>query len=317
MLTNFPVSSKAPASAAVIGESGLIHGYMRYTAKTRNPLELAGLWWRLRRYRPDFLVYLMGIRDPATVRRDASFFNFAGIKNLIGFPSAAASMPILDQSSGMFEREASRLARTLSVLGDAQVENLESWDLCLTAAERNKAAEVLSSLNRNRLVVCAPGTKMQAKDWGTENWASLMRRLSQALPEHGLVLVGAREEHAICDSVAQGWSGKFVNLCGQLSPRETAAVMEGADVFTGPDSGPMHLAASVGVPCAIAFSARGKPGMWYPAGSDNQVVYHKVDCFGCNLETCIVEAKKCLTSISVTEMYEAVMRASRLALQTS
>jgi heptosyltransferase III len=108
-----------------------------------------------------------------------------------------------------------------------------------------------------------------------------------------------------------------LNLCGQLSPRETAAVMEGAAVFMGPDSGPMHLAASVRIPCAIAFSARGKPGVWFPAGNENQVVYHKVDCFGCNLETCTVEAKKCLTSISVDEMYEAVMRASKLALQVS
>jgi hypothetical protein len=27
-----------------------------------------------------------------------------------------------------------------------------------------------------------------------------------------------------------------------------------------------------------------------------------VDCWGCNLETCIIEKKKCLTSISVEEV---------------
>ena len=91
--------------------------------------------------------------------------------------------------------------------------------------------------------------------------------------------------------------------------------MEGANVFMGPDSGPMHLAAAVGVPCAIAFSARGKPGIWYPTGNYNQIIYHKVECYGCNLETCVAEAKRCLTSISVNEMYEAVIRASKLALQ--
>jgi heptosyltransferase III len=317
LLTNFPINSKAPASAVVIGESGLIHGYMRYSAKTRNPIELGRLWWRLRRYRPDFLVYLMGVRPPAAVKRDALFFRFAGIKDLIGLPSAAEAMHILDQSTGMFEREANRLARTISALGDAHLENLDNWSLRLTRAERERASEVLRSLDRGRLVICAPGTKMQAKDWGTENWTALMQRLSQTLPGYELVLVGVREEHAICEAVATGWSGRSLNLCGQLSPRETAAVMEGAAVFMGPDSGPMHLAASVRIPCAIAFSARGKPGVWFPAGNENQVVYHKVDCFGCNLETCTVEAKKCLTSISVDEMYEAVMRASKLALQVS
>ena len=35
MLTNFPVHAKAPAAAAVLGDSGLVHGYMRYSVGTR------------------------------------------------------------------------------------------------------------------------------------------------------------------------------------------------------------------------------------------------------------------------------------------
>jgi ADP-heptose:LPS heptosyltransferase len=97
-----------------------------------------------------------------------------------------------------------------------------------------------------------------------------------------------------------------VNLCGRLSPRETAAVLEYAAVFLGPDSGPMHLAACAGVPCVIALSARGLPGVWFPAGLKHRILYHKVNCYGCNLETCVAEARKCLTAISVNEMAAAV-----------
>jgi hypothetical protein len=42
------------------------------------------------------------------------------------------------------------------------------------------------------------------------------------------------------------------------------------------------------------------------------VIYHKVDCWGCGLETCIVEKKKCLMSITVDE----VMHEVRAALST-
>lgn len=317
MLTNFPSHAKAPATAAVIGESGLIHRYMRYSMKTRNPFELAALWWKLVRLRPDYLVYLMPVRPIASVRRDAAFFRMAGVRNIVGLPSENELTHKVDPSTGTFEREASRLARAIGELGDAQLDRLENWDLRLTAAERAKAAEVLRGVDRSRVIVCAPGTKMQAKDWGTQNWAALMGKLSRAIPQHTLVLAGAREEIEVCEAVGRGWNGNVVNLCGKLTPRETAAAMEGADVFTGPDSGPMHLAASVGVPCAIAFSARGRPGIWYPAGEQNAIVYHKVDCFGCNLETCIAEAKKCMTSISVEEMYEAVVRARKGALQSA
>jgi hypothetical protein len=55
-LTNFPVHGKAPSSAAVLGDSGLVDGYMRYTAGTWNPLELLRLGVEIRRFRPDVLI---------------------------------------------------------------------------------------------------------------------------------------------------------------------------------------------------------------------------------------------------------------------
>jgi heptosyltransferase III len=127
-----------------------------------------------------------------------------------------------------------------------------------------------------------------------------------------LVLVGAKEDGPLCDRMAQSWVGTALNLCGQLSPRETAAVMEGARVFCGPDSGPMHLASAVGVRCAGIFSARNKPGIWFPPGEGDQVVYHKVECFGCGLTKCVVEAKKCLMSVTVDEASQAILTASGL-----
>ena len=311
MLTNFPVHAKAPASAAVIGDSGLIHRYMRYTAKTRNPLEIASLWWQLRRFQPEVLVYLMPVRPPAAVRRDMLFFKLAGVKTMIGLPGPGDMLHVLDPRTNTFQSEASRLARSLHALGDADLDNAANWDLRFTTAERAKTHLALGALPNRPFIVCAPGTKMPAKDWGTDNWAALLQRLGQQFPKHSLVLVGAGEEKNTCELVARGWTGSYLNLCGSLSPRETAAVIQQAIIFLGPDSGPMHLAAAVGTPCAIAFSARGKPGVWFPHGTQHRVVYHQVDCFGCLLETCVVEGKKCLTSISVDEMFEAAMAASK------
>lgn len=311
MLTNFPVHAKASAVGAVLGDSGLIHGYIRYTAETRNPLELASLWWKLFRYRPDVLVYLMPVRAEKSVRRDEKFFRLAGIRNIIGLPTSTELTHLLDESTGLYERESYRLARTIRALGDAHPEDPKSRDLHLTAAERDKAAQVLKPIASRPRFVCAPGTKQQANDWGQENWVALMRQVSTSLSGHALVLAGAKEDEPLCTLMAEAWQGESLNLCGQLSPRETAAVMEGADVFVGPDSGPMHLASAVGVRCAGVFSARNKPGIWFPPGERDQVVYHKVECFGCGLTKCIVEAKKCLMSVTVDEVHAAILSASR------
>jgi len=67
----------------------------------------------------------------------------------------------------------------------------------------------------------------------------------------------------------------------------------------------------VGVPAVIPFSAAGLPGIWFPAGNNHQIVYHQTSCFGCYQETCIVENRRCLASITVPEVAAAVARAMR------
>jgi ADP-heptose:LPS heptosyltransferase len=69
----------------------------------------------------------------------------------------------------------------------------------------------------------------------------------------------------------------------------------------------MHLAAAVGTPCVAIFAARNLPRVWFPHGAQHRVIYHEVDCMGCGLETCIVQQKKCLTSVTVEEVFGAVM----------
>ena len=286
LLTNFPVHAKAPASAAVLGDSGLVHGYMRYTVGTRNPLELLRLAAEIRRFRPDVLIYMTNIRPWQDVKRDRLFLRAAGVRRIVGIGSEMEMKPVFDAATGMYESEAARLARLVAELGDANLADRASWDLVLSDAERQVAVEALGLLADRPLIVCGPGTKRQAKDWGQENWRALMEQLSGRYPGYGLVLVGAQEEYAGADYAAGQWVGPKLNLCGRLSPRE--------------------MAAAVGLPCVIAFSASTLPGTWFPHGDQHQVLYRHTSCLGCYLETCTVEGRRCLTAISAAEMAAAV-----------
>ena len=312
LLTNFPVHAKAPASAAVLGSSGLVHDYMRYSAGTRNPFELLRLAFEIRRFRPQILVYLMPVRSPRQLQRDLTFFRtVCGIQHIVGASSASESTRRIDPATGRFQPESHRLADLLHPLGDAAPDDLSNWDLRLTDAEYKRAAAALAPLGSAPFFVCGPGTKMQAKDWGTDNWRALLDQLSARHPAHALALIGATEDHPAAHAAAAAWRGPQVNLCGALTPRETAAVLARAQLFLGPDSGPMHLAAAVGTPAVIAFSARGLPGVWFPVGARHQVVYHQTSCFGCNLETCIEQRRRCLLPITPQEMLTACERALR------
>jgi len=308
LLTNFPVHSKAPAAAAVLRNSDLVHGYIGYHVGTRNIGELARLAWRIRSFNPDIVIYLMPVRPAKDVIRDRRFLKLVGGARIFGIPGEEERKHAFDPKSGRYEAEASRLARSLSALGDVNLEDRGNWSLNLTVEEKGAAAVALGPLMRKPLVVCGPGTKMQAKDWGQENWRALLTWFHSRYPDFGLAFIGAVEDSDVCEYAARDWAGPRINLCGKLTPRESAAVIEHARVFLGPDSGPMHLAASVGTPCVAAFSARAMPGTWFPYGHQHQVIYHQTSCYGCHLETCIAEARRCLTSITVQEMADAVCR---------
>lgn len=311
MLTNAPVHAKAPAASAVLDGTGLVDGYIRYPVGLRNVISLARLWWKIRRFRPQVLVYLAKSRGERTVRRDVWFFRLCGISRIIGLPLGDLAQPLYLPERGLWERESARLVRAIRELGECAAEASREWDLRLSETEKEAARRAMAATAGKPFVVCGPGTKMQAKDWGEENWRQLLEKLNAALPNHALALVGAKEDTQVSDRASRGWQGTVVNLCGLLTPRETAAAMQGAELFLGPDSGPMHLAATMGVPCAIAFAARTRPGIWFPAGQGNRIVYHDVDCAGCNLETCMEQKRRCLTSITVDEMLAAALEAWR------
>ena len=84
---------------------------------------------------------------------------------------------------------------------------------------------------------------------GTRQLAGAADAACCLYPGLGLALVGAPEESAASEFAADGWravsgSGAVINLCGRLSPRESAAALQtGTGAFLGHDSGPMHLAA--------------------------------------------------------------------------
>lgn len=309
MLTNVPVHAKAPAAWAILNGSGLVHGYIDYPMATRSLRTLARLVWRIRRFRPEVVVYMMPPRRNGAVERDLRFFRICGVREVVGLPVGDLAENRFDPATGLWEQEAARLLRCMQPLGAADVDDLAWWDLHLTVAEEEAARQALASIAGRPMIACGPGTKVQANDWGRENWRTLLDRLTAALPGHALVMVGAHEDAETADYASGGWRGSVLNLCGRLAPRETAAVLRHAELFLGPDSGPKHLAATQRVPCALVFGARGLPGKWYPPGTGHRVVYHKVECAGCNLDVCIEQKKKCLTSITADEMFAAAMDA--------
>jgi ADP-heptose:LPS heptosyltransferase len=151
----------------------------------------------------------------------------------------------LDPVTGQFEYEAERLARMLHNVVRVDL-SPGAWNLRLTALEHAKAHSLIRGSGASRtFIAAAPGAKLADKDWGAGNWAALLASLAEDYRDAVLVLVGAPDERAVCEGLAGRWTGAVLNLCGTLTPRETAAVLAHCRLLVCHDSGPMHMETAI------------------------------------------------------------------------
>jgi heptosyltransferase III len=308
MLTNLRPGNKQPAAQQVLGNSALVHRYMNYGAGLRDPRSLIELRKELRTWKPHVLVYLAAARKGTTVWRDTIYFALCGLREMIGLPFTKRDSENLPLGNGRSEYEAKRLARCVASLGDARLEDQASWDLHLESDEIAQAKGVLEPWpGRPQFVALTIGSNLQANDWGVLNWQRALNKISSRYPGLGLAAIGSADDQQNAELAAAGWLGPKINLCGRLSARLSAAVMREALIYLGHDTGPMHLAAAMQVPCVAVFSARNAPGIWFPWGEGHRIIYHSVPCRDCKLEVCVANAKRCITSISPDEVFNAAV----------
>ena len=117
------------------------------------------------------------------------------------------------------------------------------------------------------------GGKDPSKDWGEDHWVALFQALAPDLADYGVVFVGAGDDVAQAQRLSSYWQGPTLNCCGELTPRESGAVLSTAALFVGHDSGPMHLAAAMGATCVALFGSLNRPRKWHPYG-ESHVVLH-------------------------------------------
>jgi heptosyltransferase-1 len=101
--------------------------------------------------------------------------------------------------------------------------------------------------------VVLPGTGGAHKDVAVQTLAEVSREISAAL-DLDVVLVWGPGEESRAAAVAEA-GGKRVRLAPSTDLDELAAVLGGASLVVGGDTGPVHLAASFGVPTVAVFLA--------------------------------------------------------------
>ena len=315
VLTNCSAHEKAAPLASVLPQC-LYDEILEYPLTTRGLKELGALRARIMEQKFELMISLAAPRGFWKSIRDNVFFYSCNIPDIRGIPLRRSDLSCAPEpGSDLYRSETRRLLDRLGWLGTVNPDEDRWWDLQLSQEERDVADSLLNSLGVSKPILAfSIGAKVDTKDWSQQNWMSLISRLSSRSAGYSLISIGSKDEWSRSQELLDIWHGEKANLCGQASPRVSACVLQRANLYIGHDSGPLHLAAAVGTPSVAVYSARDPPGQWFPRGRNNRVFYNRTPCFGCRLERCIEFEKKCILSIPVGQVFDAIDK--RLTFQS-
>ena len=157
-----------------------------------------------------------------------------------------------------------------------------------------------------RYAVLQASAKFFTKEWPFERYAGIANYLER---EHKLIPIFdcMPGEGAKLDAVADA-AGKPLVRFDPLTIPELVALIEGATIFVGNDSGPAHIAAALGRPCVVLFGPTDST-VWRPWGAPYAVVQNEYACSPCRCDRCYAfEQPECILSISVGQVRSAIER---------
>jgi len=183
--------------------------------------------------------------------RSAVLARLSGASTIYGF-----RQPRENVASMLYSRQAlasgSHIAEQNMSLAEAAVgESLETPNIllpCNEVAERH-CTRWLQDHAVDKFILLNPGAGWGAKQWPADRYGQLAQELAK-LGFQPLINYGPNEED-LARAVAASSGGAATPICWPLA--ELIALTRHASLLVGGDTGPMHLAAALGIPVVALF----------------------------------------------------------------
>lgn len=154
-------------------------------------------------------------------------------------------------------------------------------------------------------VIIDPGSAYgKSKIWQPEKYAAVADYIIEQknLP---VILGGAKHSLQIAKEIHRLSKYSPLMLTGKLTLREAIIAISKSSLFISPDTGSMHIAASLGVN-QIAIFGSSSPLWTKPLNKRSAVIYKKLPCSPCFKRICPHGTYNCLRKISFNDVIKKV-----------
>ena len=201
----------------------------------------------------------------------------------------------------------------LDMLAPVGIENQKILPkLYLSETEKIEASNYLKKLGiieDNCFVIIHPGSGGNCLNWAPEKFGELAEKLITSYSVKVLV-TGQPEEEILAEKMKSRMKRSFIDLMGKTDLRLLSAIIEKSDLLISNSTGPMHIAAALGVPTVAIFCPifTASPKRWGPYGERDTVITPPVPaCRNCSPQRC--ERGNCMDLITAEEVFEKVSAA--------
>ena len=189
--------------------------------------------------------------------------------------------------------EAQLNAMLLNKSGLKTIPTMSQLEACLDMEAPPMEEATASYISPNKInLILHPKSKGSAKEWGLNNYAALAALLPS--DKFNILIGGTQEEGQLIGSTFNNLP-HVKNLTGKLSLSQYIALINQCGGLIAASTGPLHIAAALGVTAIGLFSEKRPihPGRWAPLGKRTLMVSDK-NCLNCKEG----KACDCITRIS-------------------
>lgn len=157
------------------------------------------------------------------------------------------------------------------------------------------------------LVAVAPFSRWETKNWPAASFAEAIRLLA-AERDARVFVIGGPGDRAGAEAIVRAAGVPAANLCGDLSLVQSAGLLKRCAALLTNDSGPMHVAAALGVPCVVPFGPT-SPDRTGPWGRGHAVLRAPDACplAPCRKRVCPRGDHACLAAVSPRRAVDALL----------
>ena len=175
-----------------------------------------------------------------------------------------------------------------------------------TEVEKVKKFIGKNALGGHKIITLHISAGNEFRNWGVDNLIQLTNLLAQR-PDVKVILIGTSEDQKAEEEILKKSKASLLSLVGRLNLREVKELISHSSLFMGPDSGPMHIAASTSTPIVALFGPT-LPAHFAPWQTKAFMIEKELDCRPCRQRNCIYEDFRCLRSINPETVYQACLR---------